>query len=161
MVKPVPAQFNLQTARGRRVCRVFKCLVGSPRSHLPFRLLTDPVGELHHLRVDAGAVQPGAALTPAHDPGQEPPPASLQTHQRAPGVPLDYASKQKTFIVVRKRPASWLLATPGGSSVWTHTDLAGVHSALQVSSTKHPGSDGIVVQLVARVPADDLHRGLL
>lgn len=40
-------------------------------------------------------------------------------------------------------------------------DLAGVHSALQASSTKHPGSDGIVVQLVAHVPADDLHRGLL
>lgn len=48
----------------------------------------DPVSELHHLRVDAWAVQPRAALTPAHDPCQEPPPATLQTHQRAPGVTL-------------------------------------------------------------------------
>lgn len=93
------------------VVYVFECLIGSPRSHLPFRLLADPVGELNHLRVDAGAVLPRTALTPAHDPGQEPPPASLQTHQRAPGVPLDDTFKQKTLIVVRKLPVSWL--SPG------------------------------------------------
>lgn len=56
----------------------------------------DPVGELHHLRVDAGTVQPRAALAPAHDPRQEPPPATLQTHQWAPGVTLSDTSKEKT-----------------------------------------------------------------
>lgn len=68
--------------------RAFVSLVCSTQSHLSLSLLMDPVRELHHLRVDAGAVQPGAALTPAHDPCQEPPPATLQTHQRAPGVAL-------------------------------------------------------------------------
>lgn len=137
---------------------MFECLIRSPRSHLPFSLLMDPVSELHHLRVDAGAVQPRAALPPAHDPSQEPPPASLQTHQWTPGVTLDDTFKQKTFTVVRKCPVFWLLPTTAGELGFdAHTDLAGIHSALQVSSTKHPGSDGIVVQLVAYVPADDLH----
>lgn len=68
--------------------RAFVSLVCSMQSHLSLSLLMDPVSELHHLRVDAGAVQPRAALTPAHDPCQEPPPATLQTYQRAPGVTL-------------------------------------------------------------------------
>lgn len=83
----------------------------------------DPVGELHHLRVDAGAVQPRAALSPAHDPGQEPPPASLQTHQRAPGVTLDDTFEQKTRTVVGKGPVFWLLATAAGACVRIRTQL--------------------------------------
>lgn len=37
------------------------------------------------------------------------------------------------------------------------TDLTGVDPSLQVPSTQHPGSDGVIIQLVTRVPVDDLN----
>lgn len=78
--------------------RAFGSLVCSTQSHLSLSLLMDPVSELHHLRVDAGAVQPRAALTPAHDPCQEPPPATFQTHQRAPGITLGDTSIYQALL---------------------------------------------------------------
>jgi len=54
----------------------------------------DPVSELDQMCVDTGAVLPRTALPPAHNPRQEPPPASLQAHQRASGVTL---REQRSF----------------------------------------------------------------
>lgn len=48
----------------------------------------DPVTELYHLCVNTRAVLSGTSLAPAHDPSQEPPPASLQTDQRTARVAL-------------------------------------------------------------------------
>lgn len=70
-----------------KVCKFCSCQAGI-QSHLSFSLLVDPVSELDHLCINTGTVQPRAALTPAHDPSQEPPPASLQTHQRTSWVTL-------------------------------------------------------------------------
>lgn len=50
------------------------------QSHLSFSLLMDPVSELDYLCVDARAILPRAALTPAHNSCQKPPSATLQTH---------------------------------------------------------------------------------
>lgn len=77
-----------------QVCQFCLCQSGV-QSHLSFSLLMDPVSELDHLCVDAWTVEPRAALTPAHDPRQEPPPASLQTHQRTSWITLSDTQKKK------------------------------------------------------------------
>lgn len=82
------SESRLQVWNLRLVCQWFCSCECDVQSHLSFGLLMDPVSKLDHLCVDTGTVQPRASFTPAYNPCQEPPLASLQTHQRAARVTL-------------------------------------------------------------------------